>query len=239
MAIRGVAAASSVSMTTGRADSPMLRALASQLDACRNGERLLQSHRAVNDDQIPHRWSTTPGPHHLKAAASVLTAIVDEGLLDAAKHTTSYWAEELVRGWPISEVHPILYGLEGMAMCGGDQWDAAAAVFERLMASQDESGSLPSHLWGDAIERSDVLAQALRIGALLRGRGRLEGARWARQLDLLAERLVEYVDADGSVRFARGHDTRNAWCAMFAHQALLWHQRPDASAPDVAQRFLV
>jgi hypothetical protein len=239
MAIRGAATFSSVSMTTGRADSPVLRALASQLDACRNGERVLQSHRAVNDDQIPHRWSTTSGPHHLKAAASLLTLPVSKGLCEAARNTTSYWSEELLHGWPVTETHPLLYGLEGMVICGGDQWDGAAAVFERLMTSQDDVGSLPSQVSGEAIERSDVLAQALRIGALLRGHGCLQGSAWLRRLDLLAERLVAYVHPDGSLGFARGHDNRNVWCAMFAHQALLWHQRLGETAPDVAQRFLV
>ena len=54
-------------------------------------------------------------------------------------------------------------------MSGSERLDTAATVFERLMATQNGSGSLLSHISGRAIERSDVLAQALRIGALLRG----------------------------------------------------------------------
>jgi hypothetical protein len=238
MAIRGAAEFSRASAPIDGVRSPVEHALASHLERNRAGEHL-QSHRTVGSEQIPQRWSTEAGPHHLKAAACVLSAPVGEPLAQAARLTSARWSDALVAGWPVAEVHPLLYGLEGMLIGGAERLDTAATVFERLMAAQDHAGSLPSQLSGEAIERSDVLAQALRLGMLLRRHGRLQEQGWSHRLDLLADRLITHVHPDGAVGFTHGQQTRNAWCAMFAHQALVWHAQLDEGTADAARRYLV
>ena len=74
--------------------------------------------------------------------------------------------------------------------------------------------------------RADVLAQALRAGELLRAAGRLRGDVWSGRLEGLAGVLLGHVRPDGGVLFALDQQGANAWCAMFAHQALTLHARP-------------
>ncbi len=104
---------------------------------------------------------------------------------------------------------------------------------------QAPDGSLPAAR-GSADVRSDVLAQALRAGALLRAAGRLEEEAWTQRLDALAGALLRHVGPDGAVLFALDQDVANTWCAMFAHQALLVHaHRADEALAARATRLLV
>ena len=77
-----------------------------------------------------------------------------------------------------------------------------------------------------------MVAQALRVGALLRASGRLRGAGSSRGLDGLAEALVPHVRPDGGVAFTAGQERANAWCGMFAHQALVLAARGEAAGAD-------
>jgi hypothetical protein len=117
--------------------------------------------------------------------------------------------------------------------------DRLEAIFRRLMQTQQEDGSLPAEVSGGTALRSDVLAQALRVGALLRNAGLLAGRAWITRLDLLAERLLEHVRPDGSVGFSHHQDIANAWCAMFAHQALVWHGTDASDNTTLFRRYLV
>ena len=80
---------------------------------------------------------------------------------------------------------------------------------------QAPDGSLPAAR-GSADVRSDVLAQALRAGALLRAAGRLEDEAWTERLDALAGALLRHVGPDGAVPFALDQDVANTWCAMLS-----------------------
>jgi hypothetical protein len=239
MAMRGVAAFTDVAGRDGAAGPATLRALTNRVEEIRGGRPLLASHRAIGSADVPCRWSTLPGPHHLKAAAALLATPVGPDLAGAAQATWTHWAEQLSNGCPVPEIHPLLYGLEGMAMAVTEPLDRLETVFRRLMQTQHEDGSLPAETSGGTAIRSDVLAQALRVGALLRSAGQLPGRAWTARLDLLAERLLEYVRANGSVGFSHDQDTANAWCAMFAHQALVWHSADAAGNPALHRRYLV
>jgi hypothetical protein len=239
MAIRGVSAFSEVTEPDDGTGAEVHGALERGLEEIRHGQLLLPSHRTIHDETLPRRWSTRPGPHHLKAAACLLPLPLDHGLRTAASRTWTYWAEQLDTGWPVHEVHSLLYGLEGMVMNGEEPLDRAEAVFERLMQAQDGAGWLPDHLSGATVQRSDVLSQALRLGALLRASGRLRGPVWAGRLDLLVARLLEHVRPDGSVAFSHGQDIANVWCAMFAHQALVLHEASDDPTAALVRRYLV
>jgi hypothetical protein len=240
MALRGASAFSEMAGDDGATGAVARDALAVGLEEVRQGQELLPSHRTLGVDQLASRWSTTRGPHHVKAAACLqLSLPVDSGLLAAAKATRLHWIEQLDSGWTIQELHPLLYGLEGMVMDGAEPLDRVQAEFERLMEAQDDSGSLPDRLCDATVQRSDVLAQALRIGALLRSAGRLEGEGWGSRLDLLADRLIEHVRPDGSVAFSHDQDKANTWCAMFAHQALVMYEAGDATTAALVRRHLV
>jgi hypothetical protein len=171
--------------------------------------------------------------------------MVSAELRDLADHTCDHWSRVLTgRNWPCEELHPLLYALEGMIIRSGAGVDGelenAELLFIRLMDAQDSDGALHETLSG-GIVRSDVLAQALRAGVLLRGRGYLAGRNWRLRLDLLADALSGFVQPDGGVIFAAGRNVANTWCAMFTHQALYLHGREAESlaAPAAAYECLV
>jgi hypothetical protein len=249
MAARGLAA---TSHAVGHGDErrEALASLCAMIDRISSGADVMLSHELVagNAATMPDRWSTRSGPHHLKAAAAVLRLPerpAGPALTGVAYRTCEYWASSLPDGpWPCQELHPLLYALEGILICegptGGDGLGAAERLFTRLMELQASDGTLPETIHG-GIVRSDVLAQALRAGLLLRARQYLPGKAWTDRLDRLADALLEFVKPDGGVLFARNQTISNTWCAMFAHQALYLHARAAASepVPDAAFELLV
>jgi hypothetical protein len=240
-------AARGISSTGDLPHRKTLSRLCGWLDRVSSGASILRSHETLGEATIPDRWSTRPGPHHLKAAAAVLRidqAVAGNPLFAKADRTYSHWASTLLAGqWPCNELHALFYGLEGLLIGedgNGDRLDQAAFLFARLMEVQASDGTLPETLDG-GIVRSDVLAQGLRIGLLLRGHGYLAGSAWTDRLDALAHALMGFVRIDGGVLFAMDQSIANAWCAMFAHQALYLHARRHGRdpAPEAAFRYLV
>jgi hypothetical protein len=189
---------------------------------------------AAGGPPVPARWSTRPGPFLLKLAAALLLPPAKPTLdrLDrAARRLHRRWSRGTGRERGHPELHPMLYGLEGLflfglARRGREAWGRAEAGYRRVMIAQAADGGLPARL-GDprAESRSDVNAQALRLGCALRSVGRLRGPRWDERLEGLAAALGRAVRSDGAVAFvaARRPAHWNTWCAMFAYQALAFH----------------
>lgn len=231
MAARGAARFGAAAGTRARSEE-LLRDLGARLvEICGDGVPL-RSH-ALRDERsatVPDRWSTRPGPHHLKAAAALLrlpAGIIDGALVQACHQTIARWADSLAESWPGPELHPLLYGLEGLMMLNQppseETLDLVERVFESVLRLQGADGSLPAEATPtSALVRSDVLAQAVRIGTLLSisRRPPHDGG-----LDGLAEALLRHVRPDGGVLFSLDQDVANAWSAMFAHQALVLYAR--------------
>jgi hypothetical protein len=239
MASRGVRAFADTPGPDHATGANVQNALERGLEDVRQGRDQIPSHRAIHDAVLPGRWSTRPGPHLLKAAAGLMSLSLGADLLAAARTTWTSWAEQADAGWSVHELHPFLYGLEGLVMNLENPLDRAEVGFQRLMQAQDSGGWLPDRFVDGTVHRSDVLSQALRMGALLRASGRLQSGAWAHRLDLLAGRLLEHVRPDGSVTFSHDQDRANAWCAMFAHQALVLLDSCNAATGDLVRRYLV
>jgi hypothetical protein len=233
MAARGVACFAGA--TCSEEAETLVRVLGARVQDVCSGTAPLPSHtpRAGYAAALPDRWSTRPGPHHVKAAAALLRLpgdVLDARLVRACRQTAAHWAAAMGAEWPCTELHPLLYGLEGLLILepapSEHTIDVVEGLYERLLRLQAADGSLPAASGGSSHEvRADVIAQALRVGALLRAARRLEGDTWRRRLDGLATVLLQHVRADGGVSFSTDRDVANAWCAMFAHQALVFHSR--------------
>jgi hypothetical protein len=223
MAARGVACFAAAT----RVDEAeaLLHALGARLQEVCSDAVPLRSH-ALRDGpgaSVPDRWSTRPGPHHVKAAAALLrlpAGVLDGSLVRACRETVPHWAAAMRASRPARELHPLLYGLEGLLMLeptpSEKTLELVELVYERLPAAAEaETGDV----------RGDVLAQALRVGVLLRAAGRLRGDERRARIDAMATALLRHVRPDGGVLFHADRGMANAWCAMFAHQALLLHSR--------------
>ena len=186
---------------------------------------------------LPERWSTRPGPHLLKAAGGVLALAPpseDRSAVRAAEATLSRHAPELVRNLPDMS-HPALYALEGLlqAELAGHtaHHDDLLAGYRQLTRHTADGVLHEVSASPTSRVRSDVLAQLVRVGCVLYGNGALDEEERGR-LDMLAAALTGHVDSDGGVRFDLADASHhNVWCALFAHQALVFHRHVGAGLP--------
>lgn len=143
--------------------------------------------------------------------------------------------------WPSIELHVLLYGLEGMLILAGKRDGHGLRLVERSFArlmeeTQAPDSTLPETISGVMV-RSDVLAQALRVGLLLRGCGFLRESVWGDRLHRLADALLGYVRPDGGVQSSHDHAIANTRCTLFALQALYLSARQGAREPAPIDAF--
>jgi hypothetical protein len=174
----------------------------------------------------PTRWSTCPGPYHLKAVTAVLMLppqIRDTLLSTGSRSTLDHWLVSRP-AWPDYDLHPTLYSLEGLVqldhLLGRPSYtNLAASEYLGLLKNGMADELLGAHA------RSDVIAQALRLGVLLADR--LQALDTHALLARLSERLSDHIGEDGSVSFRSDRtlpQELNAWCAMFTYQALHYYR---------------
>ena len=192
---------------------------------------------------IPVKWSTTPGVHHVKAVAALaglgrpeLASLVETTLADEAALFARDGAARL------RELHPFLYFIEGWLTLWGQTGDTqaltdATRAFVMVLGQVDpRSGEMPPVAGvPGAVTRSDVLAQALRAGLVLEAAGQLggeAGALWRPRRLALTAALLQRVAPEGGIIFDRVGHHRNAWASMFAWQALRFLRDAQASALD-------
>jgi len=186
---------------------------------------------------VPARWSTTPGPYQLKIAASLLLPLkceIPPELRDACEKIQSKWCRPLHSGGLTGEWHADLYFIEGLVLLGlhhrdSRAWALARESYQALMNRCEGSApSLNAVALPEPAVRSDVIAQLLRAGCILRSYGYLGESVWAQRLNCLAQLLQHFITEEGAVSFGRmdleGPTHWNAWCALFAYQALCFHE---------------
>ncbi len=214
----------------------------------------LASHRVrdgVPEAEIPPKWSTLPGVHHVKAAAAIAgsasagIAAPAAGILrDAAAATLRHEARHFSQAGQarMRELHPFLYFIEGWLTLWGQDGNRqalghAASAFAMLLGQIDpHSGETPPVAdQRGAVTRSDVLAQALRAGLVLEAAGALDAeadAMWRPRRRALQAALQRHVSPQGAILFDRAGQHRNSWASMFGWQALRFLAEAQASAID-------
>ncbi|MEO8672868.1 MAG: hypothetical protein ABI411_16230 [Tahibacter sp.] len=179
---------------------------------------------------LPQRWSTLGGAFELKASSRVQLAAAHRRLPDNLRKACERLAaqfEKHIAALPLEMLHPTLYFAEGMLVAEPQRWSDIADLLSRCLALVDTDGNLPeTEGETESVPRSDIIAQALRIGLLLRGAS-TPGAPAASSLTRLAQQLVGRVLPDGTIAFRPDvkEPQANVWCAMFAEQALRWYAR--------------
>lgn len=200
------------------------------------------------------KWSTQSGSYHAKCAMGLLrlARLTGERRYRDAAVGVCEWslAQQRPNGRFVSwraeqatHMHPHLYSAEGLLFAGlelqrPDFVTAAARAVGWSLAEQEKDGGLPCAIGERGLrnphQRSDTLAQCLRLGALLRGRG-LAPASWERPLARLEAKLLGYQRRGGphAGGFAYGEEMNgerrehlNFWGTSFALQAL--RMRADA-----------
>jgi hypothetical protein len=176
---------------------------------------------------LPLRWSTVGGPFEVKACSRVLLAARHVELparLSSACVSLIGRYEEDTAALALEMLHPTLYFAEGMLLARPQRAPQIAGLLRRVLDLQHADGSLPEAQHDSALPRSDIIAQALRIGLLLRTQN-IANAPDDRTLALLARALLARVGNGSSVSFRIDTADRepNVWCSLFAEQALRWY----------------
>lgn len=192
---------------------------------------ILPAENGISGVKIPFKWSTTSGPFQAKTAAAILSSQsgVEANLKKAAKNIIDkyrfYYIDHPVNG----DLHSLFYCLEGLLIVGNimdttSLWENTARIYTDVMAYYGSDGNFSFGISTEQVcFRSDVIAQALRIGIILKEIGLLHQTHWKEKLDRLYRCLARYVGQDGGVRFVPDDGISqthwNVWCAMFAFQA--------------------
>jgi hypothetical protein len=217
-----------------RAPEPLAQRLAAELSRLVQDGQLLPLRRVLPSAELPDRWSTRLDNFEVKAATRILMLAeitpLPPGLAFACARLCAERAPQ-AGGAPLDLLHPTLYYAEGVLCCGREHWPGVGALLRRILALASPAGELPEDPQAPGVLRSDVIAQALRVGLLLQRHG-VPGAPAAAALAPLAQALAARVQPDGSMPF-RGDAAplANTWCAMFAEQALRWWTQELAPDP--------
>lgn len=191
-------------------------------------------HGSLHSDAAS-RWSCNPGPYQAKVATAILSTNTVSPIPDRLRSTAAAaygrWRQYSQLRALVGD-HPAFYHLEGLALAGANDvdagaWSVARQAYLHIIGMRSPAAPLTPYFNGSASEnRSDVLAQALRMGCILRSRGDLESATLEQKLQHLADVLGQFVGDDGAVLFRNRAPYRhkNVWSSMFAHQAFCFHE---------------
>jgi hypothetical protein len=187
---------------------------------------------------LPPRWSTRPGPYQLKIALALrmsLAASLPQELKLAVESLCFKWQIVSPELALTGEWHADLYFIEGLvllAMQGNDEriWLATVLNLQLLVdrVTHCKQGSTLASFHAFA-ERSDTVAQTLRLASILLSQGYLRNSRWRELLQDLAFRLRGFIQRDGAVVWLNNPEKAvrhfNAWSAMFTYQALIFYDK--------------
>ena len=95
-----------------------VRELSHRLEAICSNTVPLASHTVLEAPgaALPERWSTRPGPHHVKAAAALLRlpeGVVDAALVSACRATVDHWTAAMREVGPATSCIPSSTGSRG------------------------------------------------------------------------------------------------------------------------------
>lgn len=204
-------------------------------------DRRISSHlmrEGNHQEELPKKWSTYEYIHHAKTASALLSisdTYFTPTMKSACENELNHWRSYFYRHDELEDLHPFYYYLEGFILSDvrANHWQDifnVESIYSEVMRQQSLNGGLPASLAEDCDEqRSDVIAQALRVGSILKSKGLIQGEQWDVKLDKLAASLEKYfLDGQGAVTFFEKNSSKplfyNAWATMFTFQALYFYE---------------
>jgi len=196
------------------------------------------------------KWGWQPGSYHAKAAIGLLDAAAATGNDDLTgkamqlcenaielQHKSGRFITN--KSDNSTHLHPHCYSAEGLLYAGIKLKEekfvgAAEKATEWALLNQASDGGVNAFFDGkwNRSQRSDVLAQVLRLAAALKNIGRLQGIAdekiGALRKSLLSFQNMKAGEQQGGFFYGQELDggnknCLNSWCTMFAAQALQWH----------------
>jgi hypothetical protein len=243
MLARGTAAARSL-LDTEQRRSTLARLVELLVPFCSEGTALVAFKPADREAAPIHsgKWSVNCGPYQSKVAVAILSANtyaeLPGSLHSTAASSYSQWRTHSIRNEIHAEPHPAFYHMEGLAIAAINGWDPEvwrilADAYLQAVGLKNPAARYARFFNGAASEnRSDVLAQALRMGCIIRSRNLDESAELDEKLEHLYSTLCGFAAQDGALFFSKSEPRhKNVWSALFAHQALSYYEAVSAGRP--------
>ena len=216
------------------------------------------SHQEESFKNSDEKWSSQSGSFHGKVIMGLLKlydVTKEEKYKNAAIKLSNYSLKfQEADGRFVTykkegdtHLHPHCYSAEGLVFAGlylksTTYLQSAAKAVTWALDHQMENNGIPSMYVNNksiAVERSDVLAQTLRLGIIMRSLNLIDKS-YEEKLHKLAQRLVAFQSKSDDARenggFLYGIDIDyrsmqtsqknhvNSWCTMFALQALTYYK---------------
>lgn len=189
--------------------------------------------RRDNGNAVYRTWSTAVGSYQLKVAAALdLFALIDlpGRWRNACRNVYEIWQGRPDREFFCGHLHADLYALEGLLLFGLHRHEEALSLLARrftvlwqpFAAGQETALGEGASRTGPE-ERTDVLAQFLRLGCCLVSLGWLDAPSWMPRLRQVSRSLEQRIGPHGGVAFRTTTSREvhwNVWCAIFSFQAL-------------------
>ena len=212
----------------------------------------LYNQLSLRPESTPSRWSTQSGSFHSKIFIGLIKLAEitgDENYIAVVKKATNALLKfQKNDGRFITDVkdestnlHPHCYSIEGLSYVGTKLKDEN--LMERLSKSvkwifdnQSDEFSIPQVFSNRGVvkyERSDITAQAIRLGSFFVQNNYLD-AEYMKNIDTAEARLLSFQNANnGQIGgFFYGFDENgnklphlNSWCTMFSIQAMDFYQK--------------
>lgn len=214
------------------------------------------------------KWSRQPGSFQAKNAIGLLNLYQITGapalkdsvvkVCDRAlgfQHQTGFFVTSTYDD--STHLHPHCYSAEGLWVAGKllgreEYLESATRAVRWALDQQLPNGGIPRiYLNGEfnGQERSDIIAQVIRLGILLIHEGRL-GRAYLDNVERALERLLSFQCLEGSAQEKGGFvfgfqddglpaNHVNSWCTMFALQAILMYLQHRQGSLDFDPLLLV
>lgn len=198
----------------------------------------LKSNEPLNDES---KWSTRSGSYHAKIALGMIKMheMTGESVYEKAAEAVCEAAVKsqkedgrFVTHGNSTHLHPHCYSAEGLLYAGKklgrkDFLESSLKATEWALRAQKENGGIPFLFENGFVhyERTDVLAQVLRLGSVFMAERLLAASH---NMDRLRNRLAGFQVNEGQqaggIEFGYDFDGirkshLNSWCTMFSMQA--------------------
>ena len=209
-------------------------------------------------------WSTQSGSYLSKVSIGLLNLyditrnneiknMATKSLNNALSFQKSDGRFKTYNNYNSSNFHPHCYSAEAMLTAGlfleiKDYLNSATNATKYILENLSLDDEVPRHYMENKFnynERSDIIAQVLRLAVLLKYLGLLESSK---EIQKIYNRLLLYQEKtnghEGSFVFGKRSDgsianNANSWCTMFALQALILHNNILTNKLEFNWRYLV
>jgi len=192
----------------------------------RNNEALSPFLPPEKSAELPDKWATRVDIHYLKIIAALFGL---EEYRSAVARYVDYYSNNTTRQHLLdSDTHPLMYYYEGWLMLRRRNLTTKKLDdlnYSLFMEFLDRNyGKRLTGKWstGEGEVRSDIVAQAMRITAVLCAEGLMTKSDYQKHIESLNAQLADFY-LDGYMCYFK-KDVRNnyynTWSAMFSYQAL-------------------